>query len=328
MPGVGVGRQVVLIKVCLAVIWLGWCSPVPAGVGPIGDTFAHISQWRASATPAKAGRWSASRHRQANSPDQSSPKSSHNQHEGTRGLMDFLSGGLLGGVLWSILFGYPLSLYWSLGNWRFGFLDLMALTTAVYVGYRLLRPSHFPGEARPVPGFRIQETMGPAVFTINNEVGPGLARFSQADPAFDLQAFVEYARQMIFDLHEAWNREDLDKIKDRVTEPMLEALRVGLKIISLRGEISRVEDLALSQIIVEAASQGEGWDTITVRFQGRVVDYVLERCSFKLVSGSMSYPERLQELWIFERPRGQQSWLLADIQDPLVLAEVKPFKAQ
>jgi predicted lipid-binding transport protein (Tim44 family) len=328
MPGAGVGRRVVLIKVCFAVIWLGWCSPVPAGIGPVGDAFANLPLWQASATPAKAGRWSAPHHRQAISPDQSPTKNSNNQHQGTRGLMNFLAGGLLGGVLWSILFGYPLSLYWSLSNWRFGFLDLMALSTAVYVGYRLLRPNHFPGEAKPVPGFRIQETMGPAVFTIKNEAGSGLAKFSHAAPAFDLQGFGEYARQMIFDLHEAWNREDLDKIKDRVTEPMLEALRVGLKIISLRGEISRVEDLALSQIIVEAASQGEGWDTITVRFQGLVVDYVLERRSFKLVSGSMSYPERLQELWIFERTRGQQSWLLADIQDPRVLAEVKPLRAQ
>lgn len=328
MPGAGGVRRVILIKVCLAVIWLGFCQPVPAGVGPGGDAFANITQWHASAAPTKAGRWAAPRQLPANSPDQSPTKSSNNQDQGIRGLMKFLAGGLLGGVLWSILCGYPLSLYWSLGNWPFGLLDLVAVTTAVYVGYRLLRPVNFGEEARPMPGFRILETMGPAVFTIKNEAGPGLAKFSHTDPVFDLTGFVEYARQTIFDLHEAWNREDLDKIKDRVTEPMLEALRVGLKIIGLRGEISRVEDLALSQIIVETASRGEGGDTITVRFQGRVVDYVLDRRSFKLISGSMSYPERLQECWIFERPRGQQSWLLADIQDPRVLAEVRPFKAQ
>jgi hypothetical protein len=241
--------------------------------------------------------------------------------------LKFLAGGLLGGVLCSILFGYPLSLYWTLGNWPVGFLDVVAFTTAVYLGYRLLRPVNFKGMARPLPGFPITETMGAAVFTIKNEAAAILAKFSHTDPAFDPQAFVEYARQLLFDLHEAWNHEDLDRIKDRVTEPLSEALRVGLKIIGLRGEISRVEDLALGQIVVETACQGEGWDTIAVQFQGRVVDYVLDRRSFKLISGSMSYPERLQECWIFERPRGQGAWLLADIQDPLVLAKVMPFKA-
>jgi|GEM_PF-1352600 predicted lipid-binding transport protein (Tim44 family) len=326
MPGSGVVHRVIFIKVCLAVLWLWLSTPVLAGVGPGVDTFANISQWQASAAPAKAGRWPASRQQQSPSRDQSPAPSSHYPRQGKSGLLKFLAGGLLGGLLYALLFGYPLSLYWSLGNWPVGFLDLVAVTTAAYVGYRLLRPGHFRGGARPIPGFPLTETMGAAVFTIKNEAAPALAKFSHADPAFDLQTFVEHARQLVFDLHEAWNHEDLTQIKDRLTEPLLEALQVGLKIIGLRGEISRVEDLALSQIVVETASQGEGWDTIAVQFQGRVVDYVLERRSFKLISGSMGYPERLQECWIFERPRGQRSWLLADIQDPLVLAKVIPLK--
>jgi predicted lipid-binding transport protein (Tim44 family) len=90
---------------------------------------------------------------------------------------------------------------------------------------------------------------------------------------------------------------------------------MGLRILNLRGEVSRVEDLALSQIVVVKARQEEGRDIIAVSFQGRVVDYLLERRSFKLISGSMTYPERLHECWIFEREGGQSSWLLADIQD-------------
>jgi len=326
MPGACLVRRIILIKVCLAVLCLGLSLPVLAMVEPAGHAFAHATQGPGSAAPAKAGQWSAPRQLPPHLPDQSPPQSSNYCRAGHEGLMKFLAGGLLGGVLWSILCGYPLSLFWSLGNWRFGLLDMVALTTAVYVGYRLMRPAPGGGEARPVPGFQIQETMGPAVFTIKNEAAPALAQFSHTDRAFDLQAFVEFARQMIFDLHEAWNQEDLDKIKDRVTEPMWEALHMGLKIIGLRKEISRVEDLALSQIAVETASQGEGWDTIAVRFQGRVVDYVLDRRSFKLVSGSMTYPERLQECWIFERPRGRRSWLLTDIQDPRGLAKVLPLK--
>lgn len=326
MPIGGVVRRVILFRVGLAVLWLGFCQPVSAGVGP-GYVFTQIAQWQASAAPSKLGQRLPSHHLQAKSSDQSPTPSSNNYRQVMQSLMKFLAGGLLGGVLWSILNGYPLSLFWSLGNWRFGFLDLVAVSTAVYVGYRLLRPVNFKGAAQPLRGFRIAETMGPAVFTIKNEAAPALAKFSSADSAFDLQVFVEYARQLIFDLHQAWNREDLDQVKDRLTEPMLDALRMGLKIVALREEISRVEDLALSQIVVEAASTGEGWDTIALGVQGRVVDYVLDRRSFKLVSGSMSYPERLHECWIFERPRGWSSWLLADIHDPLVLAKILPLKS-
>lgn len=324
MPRGGVVRRVILFKVGLAVLWLGFCPPVSAGVGP-GSAITPKAQWQAAAAPSKPGH-GPSHHLQAKPSDQAPAPPPNNYRQGLQGLMKFLVGGLLGGVLWSILNGYPVSLFWSLGNWHFGFLDLMALSTAVYVGYRLLFPGPARGAASPLPGFRLVETMGPAVFTIKNEAAPALAKFSGTDSTFDLQNFVEYARQLIFDLHEAWNREDLDRVKDRITEQMLDSLRMGLKIVALREEISRVEDLALSQIVVEAATRGEGWDTIALGFQGRVVDYVLDRRSFKLISGSMSYPERLHECWIFERLQGQRSWLLADIHDPLILAKILPLK--
>ncbi len=323
MPLSGVVRRVFLIKVGLAVLWLGLCQPVSAGVGP-GYAIIQVAQQHASAAPSKAGHWPPPPHLQTDSADQSPTPSPH-RHV-IQDLMKFFSGGLLGGVLWSILNGYPLSLFWSLGNWRFGFLDLLALAAVVYAGYRMLRPVPAGWQAKAISGFQITAAMGPAVFTIKNEAAPALAKFSQADPDFDLQLFVEYARQLMFDLHQAWNREDLEPVQDRLTKPMLDSMRMGLKIISLKEEISRVEDLALSQIVVEAAIPGEGWDTIAVVFQGRVVDYVLSRRSFKLVSGSMSYPERLHECWLFERPRDQRSWLLADIHDPLILAKILPLK--
>ncbi len=54
-----------------------------------------------------------------------------------------------------------------------------------------------------------------------------------------------------------------------------------------------------------------------------LVDYLLERRSFKLISGSMTYPERLQECWIFEREWGRLSWLLRDIQDSRFFVETQ-----
>ncbi len=314
MPGEGVVRRVILIKVCLAVLWLAACPQAPAGVGPDRGA-ADISQPHANAAPATAGQWSRPRTSRSNPADNLPHKSPDSSPPDHRNLWKFMAGGLLGALLWSIVFGYPLSLYWSQGTWPFGFLDLVAVTTAVYLGYRLLRPVNSRGEAGYFAGSGMSETLGPPVYTIKNEAGPGLAKFSHTDPAFNLAAFAESARQMIFDLHEAWNHEDLDRIKDRITEQMLESLRLGLRIISLRGEISRVEDLALSHIVVVMAQSRQDREVIGVSFQGRVVDYVLERRNFKLVSGSMTYPERLHECWIFERERGRSSWLLADIKD-------------
>ena len=311
MPGKKTMLRVMLIEVCLAVLLLGFCLPLSAGSEPDTEAIPGISQLHASAAPAMK-QWSP-RQKPRYTSDTPPSKTPVYPQRRFQGVVKFMAGGLLGGLLCSFLFGYPLSLYWSQGNWPVGFLDVIVVTSAAYMGYRLLRPVR-RGESMLIPGF-LPDALGPAVFTIKNEAGPGLARFSHTNSTFNLATFVEYARQTISDLHDAWNHEDLDRIQDRVSPQMWEFMGMGLKILSFRGEISRVEDLALSQIVVSMARQEEGRDIITMSFQGRVVDYLMERRSFKLISGSMTYPERLQECWTFEREWGSRSWLLTDIQD-------------
>jgi predicted lipid-binding transport protein (Tim44 family) len=320
MPGKGVMRRIILIKVCLAVLLMGFYPSLAAGAESQADASSKTAQWQATATPAAAAQYSP---RQSLPPPDTAPshRPAPSPSRGYQGLLKFMAGGLLGGLLCALLFGYPLSLYWGQGNLPFGFLDVVVLTSAAYLGYRLLRPATPKEEGIAIPGFPMPVTLAPAVFTVKNEAGSGLAQCSHTDSSFNLAAFVEYARQMIFDLHDAWNNEELGLIKDRITEQMLDLLGMGLRIINLRGEVSRVEDLSLSQIVVVSSRQEEGRDIIVVNFQGRVVDYLLERRSFKLISGSMTYPERLQECWIFEREWGQGSWLLADIQDSRIYFE-------
>jgi predicted lipid-binding transport protein (Tim44 family) len=52
-----------------------------------------------------------------------------------------------------------------------------------------------------------------------------------------------------------------------------------------------------------------------VHFQGRVLDYVLDKSSGKLLLGSMAYPAVFQEYWDLERPLGQSPWVVQDIRE-------------
>jgi len=332
MPGAGMVRRIRFITVCLAVLLWGLWPALPE-VADSGAALPGISQWHTGPAPSRAAQMSARKSpsgameaRQSPSDPAAAPPTPKPglPQRGYAGLLKFMSGGLLGGLLLNLVFGFPLSLYWSLGNWPVGFLDVVVGTSAAYLGYRLLRPTGLKSRFIPIPGFRMPEDRSPPVFTIKNEAGAGLAKFSHSNPSFNLEGFVEYARQLIFDLHEAWNHEDLDRIQDRVTPRMQEFLGMGLKLLNFRREISRVEDLALSRIVVLNARQETSRDVIIMGFQGRVVDYLLDRLSFKLISGNMTYPERLQECWIFEREWGGGSWLLADIQDFRYFCDFEP----
>jgi predicted lipid-binding transport protein (Tim44 family) len=52
-----------------------------------------------------------------------------------------------------------------------------------------------------------------------------------------------------------------------------------------------------------------------LKVEGQVVDYILQKNSYKLVSGSLTYPAEVRESWRFERQSDQRSWKLTDIQD-------------
>lgn len=232
-------------------------------------------------------------------------------------LMRLLAGGLLAGLLWSVLFGYPFYSYWPDRPWPLGLLDLAVLAAFSYLGIRVLRSILQKNQTRPscpIPAFLRGEHES-ITFTVNPEAETGIRDLAAADPDFDLAAFGEFARGVMLELHAAWNRRDLEGLREKVSDGLLEYLQMGLKLMDLRGEMARLEDLRLRRLTVTAAGQEGDREYLVLRLEGQVLDYVLQKGTYKLVSGSLTYPVPLRELWRFERPRGQKAWRLVDILD-------------
>lgn len=230
----------------------------------------------------------------------------------------WLSGGFLGNLLCHYVYGYPLTYVWQGGVWPPGLLDILAALTLGYLGYRLYRRlasqgRPFAGEAPPKFMRPVNDT--PPPLTIREEAKPGLAAIRTFDQNFDPEAFAEDVRLLLLDLYAAWNREEVAGLNGRVKESLLEYLQMGLKIMSLREERSYLEDMVLESITVTDARVDDGKEFITVCFRGRLLDYVLDKGSGKLLMGSMAYPKTFQEYWDLERSRGQSTWVLQDIRD-------------
>jgi hypothetical protein len=230
----------------------------------------------------------------------------------------WLTRGLLGSLLCYYSYGYPLSMAWEEGLWPPGLLDLLGLVALVYLGYLLYRRygvANQPPAADPPPRFLQMAAANPPPLTVREEAKPGLAAIQETDQGFDIEAFGKQTRELLLELYAAWNREEVRNLNGRVKETLLEYLLMGLKIMSLREERSYLEDMILEDIMVTEARVDDGKECITVCFRGRLLDYVLDKSSGKLLLGSMAYPATFQEYWDLERPRGQGSWVLQDIRD-------------
>jgi predicted lipid-binding transport protein (Tim44 family) len=211
-----------------------------------------------------------------------------------------------------------LSYVWQEGLWPPGLLDILVLAALSYLGYTLYR--RLKGGDQPAalvehPRFLRANNEAPPPLTVREEAWPGLAAIQELDRDFDVQAFGEETHQLLLELYAAWNQEAVNGLNGRVKESLLEYLQMGLKIMSLREERSYLEDMILEGITVTDARVDDGKELITVCFRGRLLDYVLDKASGKLLLGSMAYPATFQEYWDLERSRGQGIWVLQDIRD-------------
>jgi predicted lipid-binding transport protein (Tim44 family) len=216
------------------------------------------------------------------------------------------------------VYGYPLSYVWEEGLWPPGLLDILVIAAFCYLGYRCYRrwrEGKKPPQAEPPPKFLRQGNKAPPALKVLEEAKPGLAAIQETGQDFDLQVFGEEVLLLLVDLYYAWNREEVNNLNGRVKESLLEYLQMGLKIMSLREERSYLEEMILEGISVTAAGVNDGKEHITVCFRGRLLDYVLDRKSGKLLLGSMAYPATFQEYWYLERPRGESAWVLQDIRE-------------
>ena len=306
-----------LFKVCLLAVFLG-LGPPQAGVAIGGEKGLFFSKqgFHALAQPSDAGQVAA-QPQPGYSPPSSLPVSVRVYPEPWDKLFRFLAGGILGTFIWHYIFGYPAS-SWGEGAWPLGLLDLLAIAALGYLGYRLLKPAWEKEEAPPATAdhaFLRPQTIQPVDLTINENAVPGLEQITAADPDFNLAAFGEFARRLIGDFYTAWNRQDMEPLKELVTEDMHHLISVAFKVLKMRDEISRLEYLLLMSMEVTAAGVDDQKEFITLGLQGRVLDYILQRHSMKLLSGSLTYQTELKEYWRFERKRGEKTWRLGNIEE-------------
>jgi predicted lipid-binding transport protein (Tim44 family) len=232
--------------------------------------------------------------------------------------LNSFTGGFLGSLLCHYVYGYPLRYVWEEGLWPPGLLDILVLAALAYLGYTLYRRLKRCDQATAVempPSFLRANHQTSPPLSVREEARPGLAAIQELDRDFDVEAFGGEVHQLLQQLYAAWNHETVKGLNGRVKESLLEYLQMGLKIMSLREERSYLEDIILESIAVTDARVEGGKELITVCFRGRLLDYVLDKASGKLLLGSMAYPATFQEYWDLERPRGQSTWVVQDIRD-------------
>ena len=242
-----------------------------------------------------------------------------------RGLAGGLLGGALGGLLFGSLFGMhgsgigilPMLLLFGLGYFFFKRFFANRASDPSSPGYRPppSRDNVFPlnrnmdGPEAASGGIGQTTVDAPPA----DPVEAGLAAIKSHDPDFDPDYFLEVASDVFFKVQAGWMRRDISSFRHLLGDRLAAEYEQHFKEMREKGEINKLESIAIRNVkIVDAGTDGKE-DFITVLFTANLLDYTVDDKTGELISGSMTEPVKFAEKWTWARPVGTNDWKLEGI---------------
>lgn len=239
----------------------------------------------------------------------------------SRGLMGGLIGGALGGLLFGSLFGA--------GGSGMGILPILLLAGGAFFLYRRFTSMNQGQSAYSSPGPAAggaPNTMfggmngatadqEPEIEIGGNLLEDGLNQIREHDKGFDVNYFKEVASDVFFQVQAGWMRRDLDSYKHLLGAELAAEYEKHFQEMRAKGEINKLESIAIRTVDVSQAGSDGREDFITVHFKANLLDYTVDDTSGELIDGSMTEPVKFEEEWTWARSTGTQDWKLEGIKE-------------
>ena len=131
----------------------------------------------------------------------------------------------------------------------------------------------------------------------------GIREISAADPAFDVDAFIQRAEMAFFLVEGAWQQNRLETVRPYFDAALYEAWQKGSEQQVASGRRQVLENLNVQGLQVVSATHGADFDRIRIEFDAVAANQVVNAETGEFISGQRS-DHRFTELWTFQRPAG------------------------
>ena len=243
---------------------------------------------------------------------------------GSSSFMRGLGGGIMGGFLGSMLFG---GMGHAAGGGGFGgsgigLFEILIFGGIIYFLYKKFArrraenggPAAYSGSGGGYDS--IEDSYARSSGSVPDLAPPGGGVGDPAsDPAFDPEAFKEFAQDVFFKVQAAWTRRDIAVMRQYLGRELLSEYEGHFADLKAKGQINKLENIAVRKVEIVDSGEMAGEDFIIVRFTANLLDYTVDEASGKVLEGDSSEPVKFDEKWAFARPKGTSAWKLEGIQN-------------
>lgn len=228
------------------------------------------------------------------------------------GLAKGLIGGLIAGGLIGALLGNGLGGLAGTG-FIMALLQIAMIGGLIWLGLRMFRrkpalaPAYGGGMASPfTAASQPAAPARPFAFT-------GATAASQSEDIPIEQADKEAFERLLFEVQDAFGREDYAGLRERTTPEVMSYFAEELSQNATNGRRNQVSGTQLLEAeVAEAWREGrKDYATIAMRYES--IDVMLDRATGAVIEGDAARPTQTTELWTFSRD-GNEAWRLSAVQ--------------
>ena len=148
------------------------------------------------------------------------------------------------------------------------------------------------------------------------ELDRGLQQIRSFDQSFNEADFKEAAQDIFFRIQAAWMNRSLEGAEQSITDEMATYMAGEFASMKQKGQINRLENIAVRKVEIAEAWQESGKEYISVLFTANLLDYTVDEKSGEVVTGDRRNPVKFEEFWTFSRSiRGEKLGLVGHSAD-------------
>jgi predicted lipid-binding transport protein (Tim44 family)/ribosomal protein L37E len=130
------------------------------------------------------------------------------------------------------------------------------------------------------------------------------------DPFFTEAEIREKVANLYVDMQRCWERQDWEPMRAHLTDDLFSQMGRQLNELVTRGQINKMERIAVMDVSLMSFHQDEQFDNLTLRLQTRLVDYTIDRRTGKVVSGDPKREKFMTYDWTMIRTLGTKTTAL------------------
>ena len=129
----------------------------------------------------------------------------------------------------------------------------------------------------------------------------------QVDPKFSSEKFLAWAKEVFITLQQAWMDRDWKKVRPFEKEELYKQHEMQLNEYRKLGRINVIERININQAFLQKYERDADYEYLTVYLQVRMVDYIKDENTGKVLKGNPDRDCYMQYLYTFMRKFGVQT---------------------